>query len=735
MKTEQNKPAKSAITLPAEACGVRLLLASSLLLLPSIHAVAAADATLTVTAKAGESVTAPSGGIVAKESAAGTKSATPLRKTPQAISVVTREQMDDQRPASVADALRYTSGVVTNYRGNSNRNDEVISRGFRYAPKLLDGLHFGLSSENGGAGQFDPWLLERVEMVHGPASVLYGQVSPGGLLVMTSKRPTAESIHEVKLSTGNHHLGEAAFDFGGRLNDDNTLFYRLNGIGSIKHEEVKGNKQQRIAIAPAITWLPNEDTSFTLLTSYQYEPNAGSRNFLPALGTLLPTSVGYIPYDYNVNANDPEYYKSHRRQLSIGYELDHNFNEELSFQQNLRYTHRDEDYKYIVYTFNDDANDHTIGRRPQHETALTNEVGVDNHLKGLFATGDVQHTVLGGVDYRYSHVNTRITRQDADYTDWSNPVDIDVNESAFYTSLDTQKTLNQVGVYLQDQLEWNRFNLLISGRNDWSQGRLWDRTSGGTDKTVNDSKFTYRTGLLYAFDSGVSPYVSYSTSFEPVLENARPGSGPLKPTTGKQAEIGVKYQPTGSDAMITVSLFDIEQKNVADFYWDSALATSYYRQIGKVRSKGVETELHAQPVPEVKLTAAYTYTAVVTKESVDASQVGHSPAAIPRHAASAWGSYSVLNGPLDGLTLGAGVRYTGTAPGSDDGVYTVPHYTLYDAMAQYELGKAVPSLRGATLQLNVQNLSDKHYVASCSGDSACFYGTGRSVITSVDYKW
>ncbi|HBH66331.1 MAG TPA: TonB-dependent siderophore receptor, partial [Erwinia persicina] len=298
------KQATPGIAAFSDKYSTRLLLASALLMAPAVQAATGADSTMTVTAESQESVTAPNKGIVAKASASGTKTATALRKTPQSISVVTRDQMDDQDARSVADALSYTSGVVATYRGNSNRNDEVISRGFRYAPKLLDGLHFGLSSENGGAGQLDPWLLERVELVHGPASVLYGQVSPGGLVLMTSKRPTAESIHEVQLSTGNRHYGEAAFDFGGKLNDDNTLFYRLNGIGSTQNEFVKNSKQQRMAIAPALTWLPNEDTSFTLLTSYQDDPKAGSRNFLPRAGTLYPTAAGYVPYDLNVSDSD-----------------------------------------------------------------------------------------------------------------------------------------------------------------------------------------------------------------------------------------------------------------------------------------------------------------------------------------------------------------------------------------------------------------------------------------------
>ncbi|UDQ81962.1 TonB-dependent siderophore receptor [Erwinia rhapontici] len=724
------KQAIPGIAVRSDKHTLRLLLASALLMAPAVQAATEAENTLTVTADTQESVTAPTKGIVAKESASGTKTATPLRKTPQSISVVTRDQMDDQAAASVSDALSYTSGVVTNYRGNSNRNDEVISRGFRYAPKFLDGLSYGLSGQAGAAGQIDPWLLERVEMVHGPASVLYGQVNPGGLINMTSKRPTAESIHEVKLSTGNQHFGEAAFDFGGQLNDDNTLFYRLNGIASTKHEFVKNNKQQRMAIAPAITWLPNEDTSFTLLTSYQNEPKAGYRNFLPMSGSLKESSAGYIPYDFNVS--DPSYNEAKREQTSIGYIFDHNFNDAVSFQQNVRYSHMSESYKYLVYTWDAD-NDHSINRRPQHDKIMTDELAMDNQLKGKFETGDVNHTVIGGLDYKWSDVDSKLWRDSGDryILDWANPTSIDIDESDFSLVTSTRKRLHQVGVYLQDQLEWNRWNLVLSGRNDWSEIRTLDRTDN-SDTQQNDNKFTGRAGLLYAFDSGFSPYVSYSTSFEPNLSTGAPGAKPFAPTTGEQTEVGFKYQPTGTNTMLTVSWFDINQKNLTGY--NSVLG--YNEAIGKVNSKGVETELRSQPIPEVELLAQYTYTDAVTKESSTSSALaGRAPSGIPRHAASAWGNYSFLDGVLNGFTLGAGVRYTGDAPADSIGQDEVPHFTLYDAMVKYKLGEAVSALKGTTLQFNVQNLTDKHYVASCSNTEACFYGSGRTFVASVDYRW
>lgn len=182
---------------------------------------------------------------------------------------------------------------------------------------------------------------------------------------------------------------------------------------------------------------------------------------------------------------------------------------------------------------------------------------------------------------------------------------------------------------------------------------------------------------------------------------------------------------------MTVSVFDITQKNITS----TNTVTGYNEQIGKVDANGVEMEVHAQPLPEVKLMAAYTYTDAVTKETYNVTQRGHTPASIPRHAASAWGSYSVLNGALRGLTVGTGVRYTGDAPADSTGTNEVPHFTLYDAMAKYELGEAVSSLKGTTVQLNVQNLTDKHYVSSCSNSEACFYGSYRNVVASVNYRW
>lgn len=690
------------------------------------------EETLVVTQGVSQEPTAPVKGMVATRTLSATKTTAELIKTPQSVSVVTRDQMDALDATSVSQALRYSAGVFTEYRGSSNRNDEVFVRGFSYVPKFLDGLSYGATASS-QTGTFDPWLLERVELVRGPASVLFGQVNPGGLISMTSKRPTSTPVHKVQFSTGSRNLAEGAFDFGGPLSDDGRVQYRLNGIARTQQNQVKDYKDTRIAIAPAITWLPNDQTRFTLLTSYQKDPDAGYRNFLPAYGTLTSANGSYIPRDFNVS--DPNYDQSWREQVMIGYEFERQLNETLTFRQNARYASIKQKYRYLVYADSED-NSTLLSRRAQREERTTNEFGLDNQLEAQFATGTINHTLLGGMDYKSSKDKQLLMRgASTDYDmDWTNPVyGLNIDESTMSTLTNEQQNLDQLGLYLQDQLSWNNWELLLSGRYDWSEVRTRDMTASPTKTTQqNDSKFTWRTGLLYAFDFGLSPYISYSTSFEPNLQtNRAPDAAPFAPTTGKQTEIGVKYQPAESTIM-SLAVYDLRQNNVATYNSD----LNWFENIGEIRSKGLEAEIHSSLLNDsISLIGSYTYTDTENVSTTVAGTEGKSPARIPAHMASAFASYTVPNGTLKSLTVGTGVRYIGTSYGDAKNTYKVPSVDLYDLMMSYQLGELNSSLKGAKVQFNVNNLADTHYVASCNSTSSCFYGVGRNVTATVSYDW
>ena len=687
------------------------------------------EETILVTQGVSQEPTAPVKGMVATKTLSATKTSAELVKTPQSVSVVTRDQMDALDATSVSQALRYTAGAFTEYRGSSNRNDEVFVRGFSYVPKFLDGLSFGATASS-QTGTVDPGLLERVELVRGPASVLFGQVNPGGLISMTSKRPTSEPIHKVQFSTGNRDLAEGAFDFGGPLSDDGRVLYRLNGIARTQHNQVEDYKDSRVAIAPAITWYPNDQTRFTLLTSYQKDPDAGYRNFLPAYGTVTSANGKYIPLDFNVS--DPDYDQSWREQTMVGYEFEHQFNDMMTFRQNARYASIKQKYRYLVY-FNSKPESTLLSRRAQHEERTTNEFGIDNQLEAQFATAQMNHTLLGGLDYKSSNDKQLLMRGSGSQydMDWTHPVyGVNVDESTFSPASHEQQNLDQMGLYLQDQMSWNNWELLLSGRYDWTEVRTTDYIN--SEKTQqNDNKFTWRTGLLYAFDFGLSPYISYSTSYEPNLQtNRAPGSAPFKPTTGKQTEVGVKYQPV-DNTLMSLALYDLKQSNVSTY--NSTLG--WFENAGEVRSKGVEAEIHSSLWDSVNLIGSYTYTDAETVNTTVAGTEGKTPARIPAHMASAFASYTFPGGPLKSLTTGVGVRYIGTSYGDAKNTFKVPAVDLYDAMVSYELGELNSSLKGAAVQFNVNNIADTKYVASCASDTACFYGVGRTVTATVSYSW
>lgn len=237
--------------------------------------------------------------------------------------------------------------------------------------------------------------------------------------------------------------------------------------------------------------------------------------------------------------------------------------------------------------------------------------------------------------------------------------------------------------------------------------------------------------MLYAFDFGLSPYISYSTSYEPNLQtNRAPGSAPFKPTTGKQTEVGVKYQPV-DNTLMSLALYDLKQSNVSTY--NSTLG--WFENAGEVRSKGVEAEIHSSLWDSVNLIGSYTYTDAETVNTTVAGTEGKTPARIPAHMASAFASYTFPAGPLKSLTTGVGVRYIGTSYGDAKNTFKVPAVDLYDAMVSYELGELNSSLKGAAVQFNVNNIADTKYVASCASDTACFYGVGRTVTATVSYSW
>ncbi|MFK9084681.1 TonB-dependent siderophore receptor [Pseudomonas neuropathica] len=728
--------------------GLRQLLAGSRLeavrhdngsysLLPIVASGAAMQLGATsISGVAVESAYGPVDGYVATRSATGTKTDTPILEIPQTINVVTADQVEAQGARNLTQALRYTPGVNTG--GFTDRNsiaDEITSRGFAPTPLYLDGAYIPYAGSLGGAPQIDPYTLERIEVLKGPSSVLYGQNQPGGLINMVSKRPTTEQRSQVKLGAGSYSRVNGAFDTSGPLDDQKQFTYRLIGVADKGNEMVEHNESERMLLAPSLTWAPTEDTFLTLLAQVQRDDGVPDYQSLPRIGSLDRGPNGErIDRDFfsgDTNFND---YK--RDQYIFGYDFSHNLSDDLKYRSTARYTDVRDRYKgfYLRSFVTDDAGvtDYTRAYRTkldwrQHNIAYT----VDNNLEYKFNTGALEHTTLAGVDYR--HFNRKYDGYNA-----YNVLPVNLyGKNNFDTSsvtpvLDTKwdNTLRQTGVYLQDQIKLDKWILTIGGRQDWAEIDNKD-VLASTHESKRDNKFTGRVGLTYVTDFGLAPYVSYSESFLPTLGTAAPqrGGKSFEPTEGQQYEVGVKYQPF-EKTLITASVYEIKQKNVLtgdDDYPD------YMSQSGEVRSRGVELEVKSS-LDNIDVMAAASYMDSFYTKDTWGNEDNRNEAQSPV-SASMWADYHFTQASLNGLTFGAGARYTGRKPGDAANSFDVPSYVVYDATVSYDMGKLDPSLRGLQTRVNVQNIFDREYVSDCNYAFGCYYGQERVASVEMTYDW
>ncbi len=723
--------------------GLRQLLAGSRLqalrqangsysLLPQVEEGALQLDSTNINSIAGESAWGPVDGYVATRSGTATKTDTSILEIPQSINVVTAEQVQVQGARNLTQALRYTPGL--NVGGFTDRNaiaDEITSRGFAPTPLYLDGAYVPYAGSLGGAPQIDPYTLERIEVLKGPSSVLFGQNQPGGLVNMVSKRPTAEPRNQVRLGAGSYNRVNGAIDSSGPLDEQGVFAYRLIGVANKGNDQVDHTHAERMLLAPSLSWTPDEATSLTLLAQVQRDDGAADYQSLPRIGSLDRGPNGER-IDRNFYSGDSRYNDYKRDQLILGYDFRRALGDDLAFRSTARYIDIRDRYRgFYLRSFATDGageTDYTRANRVkldwrQHNISYT----VDNNLEYRFATGALQHTVLGCVDYRH------FSRKYDGYNAYNVlPVDLygknNYDTSSVTPQLDTMwdNTVRQTGVYLQDQVRLDQWLLTVGGRHDWAEIDNKDLLARSI-ASQRDHKFTGRIGLTYLTDFGLAPYVSYSQSFLPTVGTEAPerGGKAFEPTEGEQYEVGVKYQPL-EKTLVTASLFQVKQKNALtgdDEY------PQYQAQTGEVRSRGVELELKSS-LERIDVLAAATYIDSFYTKSTYGDQGNRSEAQAPV-TASLWLDYHLV----DGLTLGGGARYTGRKPGDSSGSFEVPSYTVYDATLRYDLGRFDPSLRGLQASLNVQNLFDREYVSDCNYAFGCYYGQERVASVQVSYDW
>ncbi|PTR25103.1 MULTISPECIES: TonB-dependent siderophore receptor [unclassified Pseudomonas] len=684
-----------------------------------------------------ESAWGPVQGYLAKRTAAGSKTDTALVEAPRSISVVTREQMDDRNAHTLDDAVRYLPGITSSSFGSDTRADWLRVRGFE-PTQFLDGLP--LPKGVYANPKQETWNLDRLALLRGPASSVYGQTPPGGLLDMVSRRPSAEASSEVQLQYGSDNHRQINFASTGKIDDEGQFLYSLSGVLRDGGTPIDHIDDKRYNIAPSLTWNIDEDTRFTLLTQFTRDDTGITSQFYPIQGTKIDMPFGEI--SHHKNLGDPNYDFYDRTYYALGYAFEHRLNDIWQFRQNLRYTKSELSFQAVtVNSYNPDfANlgfvvddQGNTGRGTTNVDEDIAQFAVDNNFQGDFVTGDVSHTLLIGLDHQRNTTNYLSifgTAPGINVNDpvYGLPITRPPRSTAFY---DYEQKTRQTGLYIQDQMALDQWRLTLGGREDWVHTGTTFFNKGDATNTERDKNFSGNVAISYVFDSGFVPYLSYAESFQPTSNAVASPTESFKPTEGKQWELGIKYQPPGSNTLLTAAVYDLTQKNVS--VTNNVGNVTVTSQTGEVKVKGLELEAVSDVTENLKVTAAYTLAKSEVQEGI---YKGNRLQLMPNQQASVWGDYTWHNGVLNGFGIGAGARYTGNTYGDQANTWLgkAGAYTVFDAVVHYDLGRLDNSLKGASLAVNATNLFDKDYISTCDS-FYCYYGDQRSVVASATYKW
>ncbi len=644
--------------------------------------------------------------VVPKRTISATKTDTPLVETPRSVSVVTRAEMDERAVTDMIQAARYASGVTTGAFGYDPRFDQIYIRGIETTTTgdFRDGLRQPIM--NYGSFMTEVYTLDRIEVLKGPVSVMYGAASAAGIVNRISKLPLGEEHHEIELQYGTFGRKQAAFDFGGSINDE--IDYRLVGLARAGDGSYD-IADDRYLLQPSATWKPDEDTTLTVYgLAQKSETGASAWSYLQDDNVFLYT--------------DPDFNSQKVEQYQLGYQLEHNFDNGITFRQNARAGDVDLKAHYLNRILVN-----TDGSWPT--TAVTEDMRsyqIDNQLEAKFDTGDVSHTLLGGLDYTWVSSDFAMGGSSAPANTPGASVPV--------PALDTfsGSSLNQTGVYAQDQMEFGNWRAVAGLRYDWAHQESTDKDAGTTD-VKDDGVLSGQVGLLYLFDNGIAPYVNFGTSFVPST-NLSVNGEVLDPTKGRQIEVGVKYQPDDANYSVSAAVYQLVETGKPQYAGFVLPAFYYYENSGENTYKGFELEARRQFDNGISVIAAYTYAHAEITGNIDETLIGNAPSTVPRHVASLWVNYAMPEtSAIPGLSIGGGIRAMSSSFTSDANTAKNAGVGYLDAVVSYDFGVSSPELKGLSLSVSATNLADRREQV-CT-DGYCYTGQGRTVMGSLKFKW
>jgi iron complex outermembrane receptor protein len=634
----------------------------------------------------------------ATDATTATRTDTPLKDIPQSIQVVPEQVIEDQQANTLDDVLRNVSGVSS---GDSfgNTTERFLIRGFTQNTTLVDGFR------QSAFGQGFPSLdrLERVEVLKGPASILYGNLEPGGVINLVTKKPLSEPFVENSLELGSFTLFQYNLDFSDAIDSEKNLLYRLNA--NFEYSDGFRDFEQdltRLSLAPTISWQIGDNTDLLIDFSYLNEDRPFDRGIV-AIGD----DVADIPYDRIFQQPDDNY---ELEQITASYQLEHRFSEKWKLRNSFRLVSAEtSDFRLDSWFIEDSGELERVFRSNED---INENYSLQTNVVGEFTTGKIEHQLLFGVDFdRATGVGEQATLPDDPpffiniFTQEADPVPNIEPEDLTFLVRDENTRADLIGIYLQDQIAVSdRFKVLLGGRFDIYDQKTIDFTE---DTTVEESQeeFSPRVGLVYQPIEPISLYASYSTSFNPDPFNSTTVDGEIiEPSTGTQYEIGVKGELFDGNLTTTLAFYQIDRENVATTDPDNP---DFSIAAGEVSSRGIELDVAGEVLPGWKIIASYAYTDAEITESNDFAE-GNKLENVPENSASLWTTYQFQQGTLQGLGFGAGVFFVGERQGDIDNTVTLPSYVRTDAAIFYRQDSWQASL-------NFQNLFDVEYIRSSEG--------------------
>lgn len=670
--------------------------------------------------------------VVGTRSAFGaTKTNTPIMELSRTISIETALDLKQKGALNLSQTATYMAGVTGETYGYATRVDSVSSRGLSI-PRYRDSIQELFGSYN--STRAEVYTMEQVELLKGPASVLYGQGSPGGIVNYVSKTPTLGKGSEVTLSYGSFSRAQLGVDINESLSDDDKWVGRFVGLYRDSESQVDYVTDDTQVLMPSVSYMPSDNTTLTVIGMFQDTNSDTAAQFIPVEGTLLPLADGtYLP-NQDVYVGEPDFNKFDTKSSQVTLLGEHIFNDTTSVSFTALWRDGEADYHQAWATFTGGTRylnafvgapvaptDTYVPRTFYQADNTFNQHALDVRVTKRFATGYLEHELLAGVQYQNVETDTNSAYYagggalagDFSYIlDLANPVYTGAPEQAIFDAIyydAPEQTVSDSGLYLSDQISLDSWRFTLGLRHD-----KVDNDNGTTDQ--EDSQTSYSAGVLYQFDNGLSPYISYAESFETVVGLDVNGNQ-LKPEEGRQYEAGIKYEMSAIPGYITLAYYDIEVSNLPN---PNSLPVEAAQQQGVTKISGVEIEgrLNFGDV------SAQFAGSVMDGEDPN----GYALSAQPENNASLWLNYAPE--AFAGVSMGAGVRYVGESVSGNGTIrYETPSYTLADLMLAYSVTDNLD------LQLNVRNLTDKKYLTSCLYRGDCFPGVRRTINASLTYSF